>query len=207
MKYRSILIEQLRLLPWFDKTAILQLGEQHDIKTSTIDAYIKQSLMRKDLLQLKKGTYVTADFFLKNKNDIAYTFYLANILRQPSYVSSWTALQYYNLVTEAIYTIISITPKITRSYNNKAGNFAYQSIKKEFFNGFSLVQGTFDFFIASPSKALFDLLYLKTNQFRSVHFEELQILVDDLRIDIDEMEAEEKKIFYSLTKEHYKQNG
>ena len=45
---------------------------------------------------------MSADFFDKNRSDISYSFYLANIIRTPSYVSSWAALQYYNLTTEAI---------------------------------------------------------------------------------------------------------
>lgn len=204
MKYRKILIEQLSDLPYFDKKVICQMSEQYGIKQGTVDAYIKQSLDRKDLIQLKKGMYVTADCLKKHRNDISYTFYLANILRQPSYVSSWSALQYYDLTTEGIYTITSITPKITRSYNNKVGNFMYHSIKKEFFSGFSLIPGTFDFFIASPSKALFDLLYFKTKQLKGIRFGELQILLDDLRIDIDEMDKKEQKIFYTMVKKHCK---
>jgi hypothetical protein len=204
MKYRKILIEQLQSLPYFDKRAVYQLSEQFRLKQGTVDTYIKQSLACRDLIQLKKGMYVAADCFNKNIGDISYTFYLANILRQPSYVSSWSALQYYDLTTEAIYTITSVTPKISRSYDNKAGNFVYHSIKKEFFCGFSLVRGAFDFFIASPSKALFDLIYFKTNQFRSMRFRDLRTLLDDLRIDVDEMDKKERKIFYTIIKNHCK---
>ena len=140
MKYREILIEQLKELPYFNKKAIYQLSEQYNLKTGTVDAYISRSLARKELIQLRKGMYVTTDCFNKNKDDISYTFYLANALRQPSYVSSWTALQYYNLTTEAIYSVISVTPKVTRSYQNKSGNFMYHSIKKDSFSDFSLVK-------------------------------------------------------------------
>jgi predicted transcriptional regulator of viral defense system len=204
MKYREILIEQLKSLPYFNKGTIYQLSEQYGLKKGTVDAYISRSLARKDLIQLKNGLYITAYYYDKNKSDVSYTFYLANILRQPSYVSSWTALQYYSLATEAIHTVTSVTPKITRSYNNKAGNFAYHSIKRDLFSDFSLTKGTFDFFIASPSKALFDLLYFKTNQFRGFNFEEILKLVYDLRIDIDEMEEKERDNFYAMIKKYLK---
>lgn len=207
MKYREILIEQLKSLPYFNKGTIYQLSEHYKLKKRTVDAYISQSLARKELIQLRKGMYVTADFFEKNKSDIAYTFYLANVLRQPSYVSSWTALQYYDLATEAIHTITSVTPKVTRGYRGKAGNFMYHSIKKDLFSGFSLVQGNFDFFIASPSKALFDLLYFKTNQLKGVRFEQVDELLKDLRIDIDEMDKKEQKNFYTIIKNYIKHNG
>ncbi len=219
MKYREILIEQLKILPYFNKGTIYQLSEQYKLKKGTVDSYISRSLTRKELIQLKKGMYVTADFFEKNKGDIAYTFYLANVLRQPSYVSSWTALQYYNLATEAIYTITSVTLKVTRGYRGKAGNFMYHSIKKDLFSGFSLVhpvrnsessngvKGNFDFFIASPSKALFDLIYFKTNQLRGVRFNQVGELLEGLRIDIDEMDKKEQKNFYAIIKNYIKHNG
>ena len=129
-------------------------------------------------------------------------FYLANIIRTPSYVSSWAALQYYNLTTEVIHSITSVTPKVTKEYQTKAGNFSYQSIKKELFSDFSLTKGKFDFFIASPSKSLFDLLYFRTNQFRSASPNNIKALIEELRIDIDEMDKSEQEKFYSMIKKY-----
>ena len=201
MKYREILINQFKSLPHFDKEAIYRLSEQYKIKKTTVDAYIVRSLARKDLVQLKKGTYTTADFYEKNKEDISYKFYLANVLRTPSYITSWTALQYYDLTTEVITAITSVTPKITRSYNNKAGNFVYHSIKKKLFTGFSLVKGRFDYFLATPSKALFDLLYFRTRQFRGIRLGNIDELIAELRIDIDEMKHNERAAFYKMLKD------
>ena len=200
MKYREILLEQLKSQPYFNKKAVYQLSEQYGLKNTTVDTYISRSLKRKEIISLKKGLYVSADFYNKNKGDISYLFYLANILRTPSYVSSWTALQYYNLTIEAIHAIMSITPKVTRAYKTKIGNFSYQSIQKELFSDFSLAKEKFDFFIASPAKALFDLLYFKTHRFRGVKFGYIKVLVAELRIDIDEMSQEEKKKFYTMIK-------
>lgn len=208
MKYREILLEQLKNQPYFTKKAIYQLSEQYGLKSTTVDTYISRSLKRKDIIPLKRGLYVSVDFYNKNKNDISYSFYLANIIRTPSFVSSWTALQYYNLVTESIHTITSTTIKVTRSYETKTGNFVYQSIQKELFSNFSTVKGKFNFFIASPSKALFDLLYFKTRQFHSVSIENIKSLVEELRIDINEMSLAEQENFYSMIKNylHYGQS-
>lgn len=203
MKSKKNLLEQLKILPHFNKNTIYQLGKQLGLKDSTVDTYISRFLKYKEILQLKRGLYVSADFFDKNKNDISYSFYLANIIRTPSYISSWAALQYYNLVTEAIRSITSITLKVTREYQTKAGNFAYHSIKKDLFFDFSLAKGKFDFYIASPSKALFDLLYFRTHQFRGVKLENIKGLVEELRIDIDEMNKEEQEKFYLMIKKIY----
>jgi len=202
MKSKKNLLEQLKSLPHFNKNTVYQLGLQLGLKDSTVDTYISRFLKYKEILPLKNGMYVSADFFGKNRTDISYSFYLANIIRTPSYVSSWAALQYYNLATEAIHSITSVTPKVTRNYQTKVGNFAYQSIKKDLFSDFSLVRGKFDFYVASPSKALFDLLYFRTHQFRGIQLEKIKVLVKELRIDIDEMDKVEQKKFYSLIKKH-----
>ena len=200
MKSKNNLLEQLKTLPHFAKDAVYQLGTQLGLKDSTIDTYISRFLKHRKIYRLKNGLYVSADFFDKNKNDISYSFYLANVIRTPSYVSSWTALQYYNLTTEAIHSVTSVTLKVTRDYQTKAGNFAYQSINKKFFSDFSLVNGKFDFFLASPSKALFDLLYFRTNQLRGISSDTIKELIGELRIDIDEMEKEEQDKFYAMIK-------
>jgi len=202
---KANLIEELKLLPYFDKERILQLGkkrESYNLKNSTIDTYISRFMKEKEIIPLKKGVYITSDFYDKNKDNTAYLFYLANILRRPSYISSWTALQYYNLATETIHTIISVTPKITRNHKTKIGTFSYKSIKKDLFSDFTLVKDKFEFFIATPAKALFDLLYFKTRQFRGLKFNDIELLIKELRIDIVEMDKTERKKFYSMIKKY-----
>ena len=202
MKGRKNLLEQVKSPPHFSKNTIYQLGKQLGLKDATVDTYISRFLKCREIYRLKNGLYVSADFFDKNKNDISYSFYLANIIRTPSYVSSWAALQYYCLTTEAIRSVTSVTLKVTRDYETKAGNFSYQSIKKELFSDFSLAKGKFDFFIASPSKALFDLLYFRTNQFRSVATKNIKVLIKELRIDIDEIDKDEQERFYTMIKKY-----
>ncbi|MCR4314411.1 MAG: hypothetical protein NUV84_04150 [Candidatus Uhrbacteria bacterium] len=201
MKSKKNLLEQLDDFPHFTKSTLYQLGNQLGLKNSTVNTYISRFLKHKEILSLKRGLYISAKFFGNNKSDISYLYYLANILRTPSYVSSWTALQYYNLTTEAIRSITSVTPKVTRKYAVRGINtFSYQSIQKGLFSDYALVKGKFDFFIASPSKALFDLLYFRTGQFRGVRFENVRQMVEELRIDIDEMDEVERNKFYEKVK-------
>jgi hypothetical protein len=211
MKSRKNLLEQLKILPYFSKNTVEQFNKQlgFNLKDSTVDTYISRFLKNKEIISLKNGLYVSADFLDKHRGDISYVFYLANVLRKPSYVSSWSALQYYNLATEAIYTITSMTPKVTRNYKTKVGNFAYQSIQKDLFSDFSLVKGDpaspagkFDFFIATPAKALFDVLYFKTHQLRGVKMKDINLLIEELRIDFDEISKKEQKKFYTMIKKY-----
>jgi len=202
MKSRKNLLEQLKNLPYFGKDTVRQLGGQLGLKDTTVDVYISRFLKFKELFKLKRELYISADFYNKNKTDVSYSFYLANIIRKPSYVSSWTALQYYNLTTEAIHGITSVTQKPTRTYDTKIGSFSYRSIQKELFSDFSSVNGKFNFFIASPAKALFDLLYFKTRQFRGVNVEKIKSLIEELRIDIDEMDKTEQDEFHEMIKKY-----
>jgi predicted transcriptional regulator of viral defense system len=198
MESKNNLLEQLKPLPYFGKNTVYQLGKQLGLKDATINTYISRFLKYKEIIKLKRGLYVSSDFFDKNRNDVSYSFYLANVIRTPSYISSWAALQYYNLATEAIHSVTSVTIKVTKEYQTKAGNFTYQSISKDLFMDFSLTKGGFDFYIASPAKALFDLLYLRTRQFNNLSVEQIKVMISELRIDIDEMSKEEQEKFYAM---------
>lgn len=202
MKSNNNLLEQLKSLPYFSKDTVYQLGVGLGLADATVDTYISRFLKNKEIFQLKNGLYVSAEFYKNNRDDISYSFYLSNIIRKPSYISSWTALQYYDLTTESILLITSVTPKVTRNYQTKAGSFSYQSITKELFTDYRLEKGKFNFFIASPSKALFDLLYFRTNQFRGVNLEKVKELIEELRIDIEEMDKKEQAKFYLIIKEY-----
>lgn len=202
MKRSSNILEQLKNFPYFTKEEILQLNPQTGLAPSSINTFIARALKRRKILPIKRGLYVSADFYEGHKNDSAYSFFLANIIRKPSYVSSWTALQYYGLATEGIRTITSVTPKTTRSYETKVGTFTYASISETLFDAFVLKKGSFDFFVATPAKALFDMLYFKTKRFQSIALKDVPGLLEELRIDFDEMDPHEREGFLTLVSEH-----
>lgn len=203
MKSINNLLEQLNTLPYFNKLTIYQLAKQLDLKSSTIDTYISRFLRYKKIISLKNGLYASKKFYDENKLDISYLFYLANVIYKPSYISSYTALQYYNLSTEVVYPTISISTKTTRNYQTKIGDFKYHSISKNLYQDFYLKKEKFSFYIASPSKALFDLLYFKTKQFKTIKFEEVNNLLAELRIDIDELNKLEQRKLYKMIKNIY----
>ncbi len=123
--------------------------------------WIKKLIKEGILIPLKKGFYITSYYLNQVKKDgslLSYLKQLANIIRQPSYLSLETALSYYNLIPESTFNITSLTLKSTRIYKNKIAIFIYRNIKKELFIGFNLID---NFQIATKAKALFDYLYLK----------------------------------------------
>jgi len=116
---------------------------------------------KKDYIQkLRNGWYRFSD----RKTDESVLFYIANKIYSPSYVSFETALSYYSLIPEAVFTISSVSTLKTEKFKNDAGSFTYATIKPSCFFGYELVQkNTFSFKIASIEKTLLDYFYIHTS--------------------------------------------
>lgn len=156
-----------------DKT-LLKLSKLPYFRISHLEVYLshlkKQSLYQKiscwmgkgEIIEFKKGYYVTKEYKEKNISDPNYPFYLANILCYPSYVSGTYILSKYDILTEITYPITSITTKTTRKYTNSMGNFIYYSILPKLYIGYErhFFKGE-PIYLASLAKALFDYLYIK----------------------------------------------
>jgi len=110
------------------------------------------------LIKLKRGLYIINVPGVKKPPN----FYIANCIVFPSYVSMETALSYYGLIPEAVYSTVSITTKKTNRFNNKLGNFVYYHIKNELFRGYKKLEiEEFSINIAIPEKSILDYIYLK----------------------------------------------
>jgi len=97
----------------------------------------------------KRGWY----YFSDNPPD---DYFLANRLYTPSYISFETALAYYSIIPEVVYTITSATTKTTRKFIHKEKAFKYLKIKTSCFTGYFKKD---DYLIADPEKSLVDYLY------------------------------------------------
>ena len=118
------------------------------------------------LVQLKRGIY------LLNKSDRKVNpsgLFIANHLYEPSYVSLEYALSFYGLTLEKTTNITSVTTRKTARFLNPQGQFIYQHIKPEAFRDFKTLQDeeNLNVFIATPEKALVDLLYLNLSRFNA----------------------------------------
>ena len=121
---------------------------------------------RELLVQLKRGVY------LLNKSDRKVNpsrLFIANRLYEPSYVSLEYALNFYGLISQKVADITSITTRKTARFVNCEGQFIYQHIKPEAFEDIKTLQDeeNLNVFIATPEKALVDLLYLNLSKFKA----------------------------------------
>jgi predicted transcriptional regulator of viral defense system len=135
------------------------------IKSAQVTAsrYVSRGL----LIRLKRDLFI-----LPHQMQIATEeeiFYIANLLQTPSYISLTTALSYYELTTQQTPNFIeSIASKRTIMFEVKNFQFNFSIVKDEFYFGFER-KGIF--FIATPEKALADMIYLSSQGNYNADFE------------------------------------
>ena len=87
----------------------------------------------------------------------------ANRLVGGSYVSLQSALGYYHLIPEHVAAVTSITTQRPGEWDTPLGTYLYRHIQPDLFYGYQRVRVPDDqqAFIASPAKALLDLVHLE----------------------------------------------
>lgn len=135
------------------------------------------------LIRLRQGYFTFSEY--KNKPD--YSFYFANRIYRPSYISLHSALAFYGMIPEAVVQITSVTPLKTESFSNDSGEYSYKSIKENLMFGYGLKPMTDGRTIqfATPEKALLDLLYLYPFYKSVQELEELRLDEDYLHDDLN----------------------
>jgi len=137
-----------------------------------------------DIIRLKRRLYVVSPDVSRQP---LVTELIANHLYAPSYVSMYSALRFYGLIPETVYAMQSMTIKHSRTFENKLGRFEYTCMSKESFPiGITQVRNEqCTFLIASPEKALCDLISASSGLNLRYKGEAETYLEEDLRIDME----------------------
>ncbi len=127
---------------------------------------------------------------------------IANHLLAPSYVSMQTALRYYGLIPEAVYTIQSMTFKAAKEFNTPVGNYCYYHISRETYPiGITQIKdGNSVYIMATPEKALCDLIANQPGINLRYKKEALEFLEENLRFDMDKFFQLNPEIFLAYAK-------
>ncbi len=126
------------------------------------------------LLRLRKGIYALAEPYRKSN---PHPFLVANFIKPSSYVSLQSALSFYSMIPEYVPLVISVTTLRPETISNAFGDFEYRHVKQSNFFGYELIQlgqGQ-SAFIATPEKALLDLLYLTPDADSIEYLSELRL--------------------------------
>ena len=153
----------------------------------------------KQVIRLKKGLYVCSP----EATGIALsTELIANHLYTPSYISMSSALRYYGLIPEEVYVMQSMTLKHSRYFDSPVGRFEYTRISKDSFSvGLSSIRKTdYAFVIATPEKALCDLVANSPGVNLRYPKDALLYLEEDIRMELSDFRQMNSAIFEAYAK-------
>lgn len=140
-----------------------------------------------EIIRLKRGLYVVNP---EVSGQSLNRYLIANHIYGPSYVSLHTALRHYGLIPERVHLVQSLTTKHARNFENALACFDYENCTSAYFPiGIRYErEGDIAYLIASPEKALCDLVnYSKGVNLRFMK-DVATYLEEDIRFDMDELE-------------------
>jgi hypothetical protein len=157
------------------------------------------------LIRLKRGLYVVSPGV---SGKLLLTELIANHIYGPSYVSMESALRYYGLIPETIHMVRSLAIKRSRVFENSISRFEYINCSEDYFPiGINQeIGGDYSFLIASPEKALCDLIAF-TPEVRPRFIKSLiSYLEEDIRLDMEAFYKMNAKIFEQCAEVGKKRN-
>lgn len=135
------------------------------------------------LTPVRRGLYIGGPA-LQGRSPSPYL--LANHIYGPSYVSMEAALSYWGLIPEQVKVISSMTIRSTKTFRTRVGRFSYIRIGLPYYSfGIRQVESTQDqtILIASPEKALCDIIATRAGVILRSMRQTLTFLEEDLRIE------------------------
>lgn len=130
------------------------------------------------IIKIRNGYYC---FSTIEKNDF-FLFHVGNKIYSPSYISLETALSYYNVIPEGVYTITSITTLKTNRFNTPVGQFDFKHVQPQLFYGYQLVPfQNKKVSMATIEKTVLDYIYLHANLNQTIDFSVLRWNKDILK--------------------------
>lgn len=164
------LVEIIGDEPVFD-TGLLLAGEANPRE---IRRQISRWRQAGKIYQLRRGLYCLAPPFQKVN---PHPFLVANRLLPASYVSLQSALAYYGMIPEHVPVTTSVTTVRPAQWETPLGNFDFRRIQVDFFDGYRLVDigEKQRSFVATPEKALLDLIYLESGSDSFDYLAELRL--------------------------------
>jgi len=171
-------LEKFGIIPIDFATLVTAIGDYKSPKD-------KLATMEKhgDLIRLKKGMYIVSPTI---HNQHISKELVANHLYGPSYVSLESALSFYGLIPERVYSIRSMTQKRSKQFSTPLGNFDYITTSPAYYKiGIrqEVVNNQYAYLIATPEKAMCDMI-IAIPGLRLQSVKAMQTyLEDDLRMD------------------------
>jgi predicted transcriptional regulator of viral defense system len=135
------------------------------------------------LYQVRRGLYALAPPFQKVR---PHPFLVANRLVHGSYVSCQSALAYEGLIPEYVPWVTSVAAARPARWETPLGLYQFRHLKIGLVYGYRLLEvaDRQQAFVATPEKALLDLVYLQPGGDQATYLQELR-LQNLERLDLD----------------------
>ena len=125
------------------------------------------------IYQLRRGLYSISPPYQKKQ---PHPFLVANHLQKASYISLQSALSFYGLIPEVVNITTSVSTGRPERLETPLGIFEFRHIKPELLFGYRMVElGEQSAFVATPEKALLDLIYLQAGSDSAAYLKELRL--------------------------------
>ena len=138
--------------------------DRHNLKRWTDNGY---------LIKLRRGLYAFSDW----RETAGIGEAMAMHIYAPSYLSCEWVLARAGLIPESVVQFTSVTTLKTSKFSNVFGDYSYRTIKPQAFWGYESkpLAGDLQGQVATPAKALLDLLYLNSFYNTADEMEELRL--------------------------------
>lgn len=123
------------------------------------------------IVNVKRGFYRFTDQPINQ----GLLYFAANKLYHPSYISLETALSFYHVIPEAVFSFTSISTLNTTQQISSLGNFSYHHLKANLFFGYKLIEiNGLNSSIANLEKTILDYLYFHSELKTFLDFQALR---------------------------------
>jgi hypothetical protein len=168
----------------FDETVIRNLFPESSVGARSL--LVHRATQAGEILRLKPGLFLLDGPYRKSE---PHPFQIAALLHYPSHISLESALAWHHLIPEAVFQVSSVTVGRSRTFTTPVGIFTFQRVPTDAPRaGVKAVEISRHSwaFIASPLRAIADMLYL--NKMITWQKHGLSYLTESLRIDEEELQ-------------------
>lgn len=152
------------------ESSILLAG---DVDPKLIRVQLSRWVKAGKIYQLRRGLYSIAPPYQRQQ---PHPFLVANHLQKASYVSLQSALSFYGLIPEVVNITTSVSTGRPERLDTPLGTFEFRHIKTELLFGYRMTElGEQSALIATPEKALLDLIYLQPGGDSPAYLKELRL--------------------------------
>jgi len=190
--------------PYIDAQTLLTIFSNYQKPRECILRLVKNE----ELIRLKNGFYLIADKIKFGTNTIIPYEQIANLLYGPSYISLEWALSFYGMIPERVHTVTSMTLGRNKRFETAIGEFTYASLPAKRYS-VGITQKNAEnfigrFFIATPEKALADLVFVRCKDLKKDQLE--KELIESKRMDRETLQQLNKNLLQEIADNYRNKN-